>query len=214
MTFKIEDIVVGSPWVGMNNEGEIEIKYNKKNGIISYFYIDQPKRCYDTSLKGLLDYFEPKKCTGNIKLNLEAIIPKGSSWIKDELKVEIDCVDGFKVCFYDENGDYGELDFSRFLVGYKPCKDKVKEFQIKPTSKKVSDLLNGTTVVVIHTEGWREGAETTTVRYELADFMDDEPPFMEILFVDKYDNVVYFTEDMNEPVYDLEGLYIVKGVVK
>lgn len=87
-------------------------------------------------------------------------------------------------------------------------------FKIETTGKKVSDLLNGETVIVIHTTGWREGAETTTVRYELADFMDDEPPFMEILFVDKYDNVVYFTEDMDEPVYDLEGLYVVKGVVK
>lgn len=79
------------------------------------------------------------------------------------------------------------------------------------SGKTVGKLLSNDEVIVIITEGSYKGGHTTKVRYELADFMYDEPPFMEILFVDKYDEAVYFTADMSEPVYDLNGLAVVVG---
>lgn len=79
------------------------------------------------------------------------------------------------------------------------------------SGKTVGRFLNGDEVIVIITDGAYKGGHTTKVRYELADFMDDEPPFMEILFVDKYDDTVYFTADMAEPVYELNGLLVVIG---
>ena len=84
-------------------------------------------------------------------------------------------------------------------------------YKLIDSGKKVGELLNDDVVVVIATDGAYKGGHTTKVRYELADFMDDEPPFMEVLFVDKYDDVVYFTEDMNQPVYEMNGMYVVEG---
>lgn len=66
------------------------------------------------------------------------------------------------------------------------------------SGKTVGELLNNDEVIVVITEGSYKGGHTTKVKYELADFMDDEPPFMEIVFVDKYDEAVYFTADMVE----------------
>lgn len=77
------------------------------------------------------------------------------------------------------------------------------------SGKTVGELLNNDEVIVVITEGSYKGGHTTKVKYELADFMDDEPPFMEIVFVDKYDEAVYFTADMSEPVYELDGLTVV-----
>lgn len=82
---------------------------------------------------------------------------------------------------------------------------------ISASGKTVGELLNNEEVIVIITDGAYKGGHTTKVKYELADFMDDEPPFMEILFVDKYDDTVYFTADMSEPVYELNGLLVVVG---
>ena len=79
------------------------------------------------------------------------------------------------------------------------------------SGKVVGKLLNGDEVIVIITDGAYKGGHTTKVKYELADFMDDEPPFMEILFIDKYDDTVYFTADMTETVYELNGLLVVIG---
>ena len=84
-------------------------------------------------------------------------------------------------------------------------------YKLIDSGKKVGELLNDDVVVVIATDGAYRGGHTAKVRYELADFMDDEPPFMEVLFVDKYDDVVYFTADMTEVVYELNGLLIVIG---
>ena len=84
-------------------------------------------------------------------------------------------------------------------------------YNLIDSGKTVGKLLNDDEVVVIITDGAYKGGHTTKVKYELADFMDDEPPFMEILFVDKYDDTVYFTADMLEPVYELDGLLVVIG---
>lgn len=88
---------------------------------------------------------------------------------------------------------------------------KELDMQLIDSGKKVGELLNDDVVVVITTDGAYKGGHTAKVRYELADFMDDEPPFMEVLFVDKYDDVVYFTEDMSQPVYEINGMYVVDG---
>lgn len=88
---------------------------------------------------------------------------------------------------------------------------KVQDMELIDSGSKVGKLLNGDEVIVIITDGAYKGGHTTKVKYELADFMDDEPPFMEILFVDKYDDTVYFTADMRETVYELNGLSVVIG---
>ena len=107
-----------------------------------------------------------------------------------------------------KHGRGEDSDFEGKAMHY--CGDK-EGLVLSHSGKKVGELLNDDVVVVIVTDGSYKGGHTTKVRYELADFMDDEPPFMEVLFVDKHDDVVYFTEDMNQPVYGMNGMYIVKG---
>lgn len=92
------------------------------------------------------------------------------------------------------------------------CRGEIKMIcKLIDSGKTVGKLLNDDEVIVIITEGSYKGGHTTKVKYELADFMDDEPPFMEIVFVDKFDEAVYFTADMAEPVYELDGLTVVIG---
>lgn len=140
----------------------------------------------------------------------------GDSWWCKYGRVDIEEFNGEYACFYDDKGRYGEVHVERFLEEFVPYKDGMENaikgsLVIPHSGKKVGELLNDDVVVVIiATDGAYKGGHTTKVRYELADFMDDEPPFMEVLFVDKYDDVVYFTEDMNQPVYEMNGMYVVE----
>ena len=143
-------------------------------------------------------------------------IRAGDSWWCKYGRVDLEEFNGEDVCFYDDKGRYGVVDVDRFLEEFVPYTDGMENtvkgsFIIPHSGKKVGELLNDDIVIIIATDGAYKGGHTTKVRYELADFMDDEPPFMEILFVDKYDDVVYFTENMEQPVYELNGVYIIKG---
>lgn len=82
----------------------------------------------------------------------------------------------------------------------------------KRLGKSVGDLINGDAVIVLHTEGYYKGGNTTTVRYELADFMDDSPPFIEVCFINKEDECVYFTSNLEELIYEIDGMFCVKGL--
>lgn len=117
--------------------------------------------------------------------------------------------------FYTNNPNrYYESSLEGLLEHFKPKPVASKQestLQMEESGKTVGKLLNGDEVIVIIKDGAYKGGHTTKVKYELADFMDDEPPFMEILFVDKYDDTVYFTADMIEPVYELNGLLVVVG---
>ena len=140
----------------------------------------------------------------------------GDSWWCKYGRVDIEEFNGEYVYFYDNKGRYGEEPVERFLEEFVPYTDGMEHaikgsLVIPHSGKKVGELLNDDVVVVIATDGAYKGGHTAKVRYELADFMDDEPPFMEVLFVDKYDDVVYFTEDMNQPVYEMNGMYVVEG---
>ena len=87
-----------------------------------------------------------------------------------------------------------------------------KKLTLKELDKKVGDLINGDEVIVIHTNGFYKGGNTTKVKYDLANFMDDTPPFIEVMFMNKDDDCVYFTADLSEPIYDLCGMFCVKGL--
>lgn len=140
----------------------------------------------------------------------------GDSWWCKYGRVDIEEFDGEDVCFYDDKGKYGVVPVDRFLEEFAPYSDGLGSviegsLVIPNSGKKVGELLNKDEVIVIITDGAYKGGHTTKVKYELADFMDDEPPFMEVLFVDKYDDTVYFTADMSEVVYELNGLMVVIG---
>ena len=52
-----------------------------------------------------------------------------------------------------------------------------------PSTKKLSDLLQGQRVIVL-----KDGFPTVcTVRYEMADWQDDKPPYLEFLLYDSND---------------------------
>lgn len=73
------------------------------------------------------------------------------------------------------------------------------------SGKTVGELFNGEEVIVIITEGSYKGGHTAKVIYELT------TGFVAIVFVSKYGEAVYYTADMSEPVYELDGLKVVVG---
>lgn len=85
------------------------------------------------------------------------------------------------------------------------------DFKLVDSGKVVGDLLNDDVVVVICTRDRPIGARTCTVKYELADFLEDEPPFIEVCFMDDYDDAFYFTENLQQKVYMIDGVYVVRG---
>lgn len=140
-------------------------------------------------------------------------IELGSKWACAEYGIiEVNEYDIETICFTSAEGKYGEYDFIEFIQLCRPYKEISRDYQtLNSSGSVVGKLLNDDEVTVVITDGAYKGGHTTKVKYELADFMDDEPPFMEILFVDKYDDTVYFTADMSEPVYELNGLLVVIG---
>lgn len=85
------------------------------------------------------------------------------------------------------------------------------DFKLEDSGKVVGDLLNDDVVVVIYTKPPNIGAETCIVKYELADFLEDEPPFIEVCFLDSSEVAYYFTENLQQKVYMIDGVYIVRG---
>lgn len=137
----------------------------------------------------------------------------GSKWDCNEYGViEVSSYDTETFCFVSESGVYGEYDFIEFIQVCRPHKHSNEgELKLLDKGMTVGQLLNDNLVVVILTEGVYKGGYTTTVKYELADFMDDEPPFIEVSFITKQGDTVFFTEDLSQPVYELDGLLVVKA---
>lgn len=85
------------------------------------------------------------------------------------------------------------------------------DFKLVDSGKVVGDLLNDDVVIVICTKQPNIGAETCIVKYELADFLEDEPPFIEVCFLDSSEDAYYFTENLQQKVYMIDGVYVVRG---
>lgn len=150
---------------------------------------------------------------GRLKMDYEKhSVGIGSRWYENSLEVTVYSLFNGAVYFYDQLGWRGDLPEDIFKKRFKVIETKVDSFQIKPSDRKVGDLLNEELVIIIHTDGCYKGGNTTKVKYELADFMDDAPPFIEVCFINKDDDCVYFTEDLTEPVYESEGMLFVKGL--
>lgn len=123
--------------------------------------------------------------------------------------VEVVAIDDVEVSYtYEDDINIHKLSSKLFQKMFKLTTPKIS---LKNSGKKVGDLINGDVVVVILTEGVYKGGYNTTVKYELADFMDDEPPFIEVSFVTEQDDTVFFTDDLSQPVYELDGLLFVKA---
>lgn len=79
------------------------------------------------------------------------------------------------------------------------------------SGKQVRHLLNGTEVVVFS----GKFVFNTIVEWHLADHLEDVPPFLEVLFVDRCtEEAILCVSNLDQVVYDLEGVLIVfdKGV--
>ena len=81
----------------------------------------------------------------------------------------------------------------------------------KVSDKQVKHLLNGTEVVVFS----GKFVFNTVVEWHLADHLEDAPPFLEVLFVDRCtEEAILCVSNLDQVVYDLEGVLIIfdKGV--
>ena len=80
------------------------------------------------------------------------------------------------------------------------------KMNFKKSDKQVKDLLNGEEVVVL-SGGF---AYNTLVEWTLADFMEDSPPFVEVNFNERCeDETIYYTSDLETPLYEFNGLLVV-----
>ena len=74
------------------------------------------------------------------------------------------------------------------------------------SGKQVKHLLNGTEVVVFS----GKFVFNTIVEWHLADHLEDVPPFLEVLFVDRCtEEAILCVSNLDQVVYDLEGVLIV-----
>lgn len=74
------------------------------------------------------------------------------------------------------------------------------------SDKQVKHLLNGTEVVVFS----GNFVFNTIVEWHLADHLEDAPPFLEVLFVDRCtEEAILCVSNLDQVVYDLEGVLIV-----
>ena len=74
------------------------------------------------------------------------------------------------------------------------------------SDKQVKHLLNGAEVVVFS----GKFVFNTIVEWHLADHLEDAPPFLEVLFVDRCtEEAVLCVSNLDKIVYDLEGVLIV-----
>ena len=76
----------------------------------------------------------------------------------------------------------------------------------KVSDKQVKHLLNGTEVVVFS----GKFVFNTIVEWHLADHLEDTPPFLEVLFVDRCtEEAILCVSNLDQVVYDLEGVLII-----
>ena len=74
------------------------------------------------------------------------------------------------------------------------------------SDKQVKHLLNGAEVVVFS----GKIVFNTIVEWHLADHLEEAPPFLEVLFVDRCtEEAILCVSNLEQVVYDLEGVLIV-----
>ena len=74
------------------------------------------------------------------------------------------------------------------------------------SDKQVKHLLNGAEVVVFS----GKFVFNTIVEWHLADHLEDAPPFLEVLFVDRCtEEAILCVSNLDKVVYELEGVLIV-----
>ena len=76
----------------------------------------------------------------------------------------------------------------------------------KVSSKSVKHLLNGTEVVVLS----GKFVFNTVVEWQLADFSDEVPPYLEVLFVDRCtEETILCVSNLDQEVYELGDVLLV-----
>lgn len=76
----------------------------------------------------------------------------------------------------------------------------------KVSSKPVKHLLNGTDVVVLS----GKFVFNTVVEWQLADFSDEVPPYLEVLFVDRCtEETILCVSNLDQEVYELGDVLLV-----
>ncbi len=76
----------------------------------------------------------------------------------------------------------------------------------KVSSKPVKHLLNGTEVVVLS----GKFVFNTVVEWQLADFSDEVPPYLEVLFVDRCtEETILCVSNLDQEVYELGDVLLV-----
>lgn len=76
----------------------------------------------------------------------------------------------------------------------------------KVSSKPVKQLLNGTEVVVLS----GKFVFNTVVEWQLADFSDEVPPYLEVLFVDRCtEETILCVSNLDQEVYELGDVLLV-----
>lgn len=77
---------------------------------------------------------------------------------------------------------------------------------IKKSEKKVKDLINGESVIVF-SDGF---SYNTIVEWTLADFMEDEPPFVEVCFNERCEgDTIYYTSDLDQELFEFNECLII-----
>lgn len=76
----------------------------------------------------------------------------------------------------------------------------------KVSSKPVKHLLNGTEVVVLS----GKFVFNTVVEWQLADFSDEVPPYLEVLFVERCtEETILCVSNLDQEVYELGDVLLV-----
>lgn len=76
----------------------------------------------------------------------------------------------------------------------------------KVSSKPVNHLLNGTEVVVLS----GKFVFNTVVEWQLADFSDEVPPYLEVLFVERCtEETILCVSNLDQEVYELGDVLLV-----
>ena len=76
----------------------------------------------------------------------------------------------------------------------------------KVSSKPIKHLLNGTEVVVLS----GKFVFNTVVEWQLADFSDEVPPYLEVLFVDRCtEETILCVSNLDQEVYELGDVLLV-----
>lgn len=117
----MSDIKVGDIWVSKSNR----IKIARVGDLtVSYFYLDTPDRVYDSSITGLVDFFEPKPAEPTIAVDSVWRCKEGGELVYIESNDPSDLPYNLDFSPLGETGMYANNTES-FLSKYEFVRDKV-----------------------------------------------------------------------------------------